>query len=89
LHLKVKDNYFQFVNDDTIDYVLDEFWSRNFNKLDDDQFGLILFRVIYEKKEFIMTLGEMQKVNKNDKGKLAELYKNVLKLKMIIIKNNS
>lgn len=89
MHLKVKDNYFQFVNDDTIDYVLDEFWSRNFNKLDDDQFGLILFRVIYEKKEFIMTLGEMQKVNKNDKGKLAELYKNVLKLKMIIIKNNS
>jgi len=81
LHLKVKDNYFQLVNEDTIDYVLNEFWSRVMNKLNDDQFVLILFRVIYDKKDFIMTLGEMQKINKNDLDKIAELYKKLFEVK--------
>ena len=43
------------------------------NKLDDDQFVLILFRIIYKKPGFIITLGEAQKVNKNYLDKIVEL----------------
>jgi DNA polymerase type B, organellar and viral len=79
LHLKVKENYFQFVNENAIEYVLNQFWARIMNNLEDDQFVLVLFRVIYD--DFIMTLGEMQKVNKNDLYKIAELYKKLFELK--------
>jgi hypothetical protein len=52
------------------------------SKLDDDQFVLILFRIIYEKKkDLIITLGEAQKVNKIDKEKVFELYKYLFELK--------
>ena len=79
LHLKVKENYFQFVNENAIEYVMHQFWARIMNNLEDDQFVLVLFRVIYN--DFIMTLGEMQKVNKNDLYKITELYKKLFELK--------
>jgi hypothetical protein len=49
------------------------------NNLEDDQFVLVLFRVIYD--DFIMTLGEMQKINKKELAKITELYKKLFELK--------
>ena len=80
-HLKIEDNYFDYVEDDAIEYVLDQFWNEVMNKLDDNQFVLILFRIIYVKKGWVITLGEAQKVNKNDKDKIFELYKELFELK--------
>jgi hypothetical protein len=58
------------------------------SKLDDNQFVLILFRIIYRKPGFIITLGETQKVNKNDKDKIFELYKQLFELKDDEYKNS-
>lgn len=80
-HYKIEDNYFPYVVDGAIEYVIDQFWGEIMNKLDDDQFVLILFRIIYDKKDFITTLGEAQKVNKNDQEKITELYKHLFEVK--------
>jgi hypothetical protein len=80
-HYKIEENYFPYVDDDAIEYVIDQFWGEIMNKLDDDQFVLILFRIIYVKKGWIITLGEAQKVNKKDQEKITELYKHLFEVK--------
>jgi hypothetical protein len=57
------------------------------NKLEDDQFVLILFRIIYVKPGFIITLGEAQKVNKKDLADIVELYRKLFEIKDDVYKN--
>lgn len=55
------------------------------NKLDNDQFVLVLFRVIYEDKrnwnKRVATLGQAQKINNKDFHKLLQLYLALWELK--------
>jgi hypothetical protein len=49
------------------------------NKLDNNQYVLVLFRIKYLDYN-VATLGETNKVNKDDFDKLLELYKNIFEL---------
>lgn len=66
-HLKIDSYFYDFVEDGAIEIVIDQFWNEVMSKLDDNQFVLILFRIIYEKKGFIITLVRTQKHKKSIK----------------------
>jgi hypothetical protein len=66
-------------SNDLIEKTLANFLNSVMNKLDNNQFVLILFRIKYLDYN-VATLGETNKVNKDDFDKLLELYKNIFEL---------
>jgi len=66
-------------SNESIENTLDNFWKSIMNQLDSNQYVLVLFRIKYLDYN-VATLGETQKVNKNDFDELLELYLHIFEL---------